>query len=69
MRASKTFNNYSPQILKKMKTLTNFNESKMRAFTEESLNNNELFVITGGGPGQEDDELVIDRPDGIGGTE
>ena len=52
-----------------MKTLTNFTESKMRAFAEESLNNNELFVITGGGPGEEGDELIIDPPDGIGGTE
>ena len=46
-----------------MKNLTNFNESEMRAFAEEALDNNELFVITGGGPGEEDDELVIDPPD------
>ena len=68
MRARKRFKNYSPQILKKMKTLTNFNESKMSAFAKESLNNNELFVITGG-DGDQGDELVIDPPDGIGGTE
>jgi len=46
-----------------MKNLTNFNESELKAFAEEALNNDELFVITGGGPGEEGDELVIDPPD------
>ncbi len=48
-----------------MKKLTNFNESEMRAFAEEALDNNELFVITGGGPGdgEEDDEFIIDPPE------
>ena len=46
-----------------MKNLTNFNESEFKAFAEEALNNDELFVITGGGPGEEGDELVIDPPD------
>ncbi len=45
-----------------MKNLTNFNESEMKAFAEEALNNNELFVITGGGPGEEEDNLIIDPP-------
>jgi len=45
-----------------MKKLTSFNESEMRAFAEEALNNNELFVITGGGPGEEGDILVPDPP-------
>ena len=46
-----------------MKNLTNFNESELKAFAEEALNNDELFVITGGGPGDEGDLLVIDPPD------
>ena len=46
-----------------MKKLTNFTESEMKAFAEEALNNNELFVITGGGPGDEEGELIIDPPD------
>lgn len=48
-----------------MKKLTNFNESEMRAFAEEALNNNELFVITGGGPGDGDegDQLIADPPE------
>jgi len=45
-----------------MKKITNFNESEMKEFAEEALNNDELFVITGGGPGDEEDELVIDPP-------
>jgi hypothetical protein len=45
-----------------MKNLTNFNESEMKAFAEEALNNNELFVIIGGGLGEEDDEFIIDPP-------
>ena len=45
-----------------MKTLTNFTESKMRTFAEEALDNNELFLITGGGPGEEEGELVPDPP-------
>ena len=50
------------KLFKKMKKLTNFNESEMKAFAEEALNNNELFVITGGGPGDEEDMLIIDPP-------
>ena len=46
-----------------MKTLTNFNESEMKAFSEEALNNNVLFVITGGGPGDEEDNFIIDPPE------
>ncbi len=47
-----------------MKKLTNFNESEMKAFAEEALNNNELFVITGGeGEGDEEDNLIIDPPE------
>ena len=47
-----------------MKNLTNFNESEMKAFAEEALNNDELFVITGGERlGDEGDELVIDPPE------
>lgn len=46
-----------------MKKITNFNESEMKAFAEEALNNNELFVITGGGPGDEEDNLVADPPE------
>ncbi|MCH7658722.1 MAG: hypothetical protein IIB05_10445 [Bacteroidetes bacterium] len=68
MRARKTFINYSPQILKKNETLTNFNESKMSAFTEESLNNNELFTITGG-DGDDQDILLPDPPPPPHGTE
>ncbi len=49
-----------------MKKLTNFNESAMKAFAEEALNNNELFVITGGGPGDEEGTLLPDPPPGIG---
>ena len=45
-----------------MKKLTNFNESEMKAFAEEALNNDELFVITGGGPGEQEDLLIIDPP-------
>jgi len=45
-----------------MKNLTNFNESEMKAFAEEALNNDELFLITGGGPGEEEGELIIDPP-------
>jgi len=47
-----------------MKTLTNFNESEMKAFAEEALDNNELFVITGGtGEGEEEDNLIADPPE------
>ena len=45
-----------------MKNLTNFNESEMKEFAEEALNNDELFVITGGGPGEDGDMLIIDPP-------
>ena len=45
-----------------MKNLTNFNESEMKAFAEEALDHNELFVITGGGPGEDEDNLMIDPP-------
>ena len=45
-----------------MKNLTNFNESEMKEFEEEALNNNELFVITGGGPGEHQDILLPDIP-------
>ena len=45
-----------------MKKLTNFNESEMKAFAEEALDNNELFVITGGGPGDEEGQLIPDPP-------
>ena len=45
-----------------MKNLTNFNESEMKAFAEEALNNDELFVITGGGPGEEEGILIPDKP-------
>ena len=45
-----------------MKNLTNFNESEMKAFAEEALSNDELFVITGGGPGEEEGELIPDPP-------
>ena len=44
-----------------MKILTNFTESKMNAFAEEALDNNELFVITGG-TGEEEDILMPDPP-------
>ena len=45
-----------------MKNLTNFNESEMKAFAEEALNNNELFVIIGGGLGEDEDMLMPDPP-------
>ena len=47
-----------------MKKLTNFNESEMKAFAEEALNNNELFVITGGeGEGDDEGQSIIDPPE------
>jgi len=52
-----------------MKNLTNFNESEMTKFAEEALTNNELFVITGGGPGDAEDDLVPDPPPPLGGNE